>query len=72
MELPMTRLMIFTFAAFVLVIAATTILRSHAYTTEHPIASAGMEPLQELHNAAGVSTLPTQDFQDMSLIYPRP
>jgi hypothetical protein len=72
MELPMKRLMISTFAAFVLIAAATTILRSHTYTTGHPVASAGMAPLNELHNAAGVNKLPTQDFQDMSLVYPRP
>ena len=68
----MTRLIIFTFAASVVVAAATTILRSHAYTIEHPVASAGMPALEELHKAAGVSKLPTQDFQDMSLINPRP
>jgi hypothetical protein len=72
MEFPMTRLMIFTFAAFALFAAATTILRSHTYATNHPIASAGMAPLKELHNAAGVNKLPTQDFEDMSLVYPRP
>lgn len=68
----MTRFILVTFAASVVVVAATTILRSHAYTTERPVASAGMAPLQELHKAAGVSKLPTQDFQDMSLINPRP
>jgi hypothetical protein len=71
MERPMTRLIIFAFAASVLVVAATAVLRSHAYTTDHALASAGMAPLEELHKAAGVGKLPTQNFDDMSLIYPR-
>jgi hypothetical protein len=72
MELRMTRLMISTFAAFLVIAAATTMLRSHAYTSGHPVASAGMMPLKDLHDVARVNKLPTQDFEDMSLVYPRP
>ena len=68
----MNRLMISTFAVFLVIAAATTMLRSHAYTSGHPVASAGMMPLADLHDAAHVKKLPNQDFEDMSLVYPRP
>ena len=48
----MNRLMISTFAVFLVIAAATTMLRSHAYTSGHPVASAGMMPLADLHDAA--------------------
>jgi hypothetical protein len=31
-----------------------------------------MMPLKDLHDVARVNKLPTQDFEDMSLVYPRP
>ena len=68
----MTRLIISTFAAFLVIAAATTMLRSHTYTSDSPVASAGMMPLKELHDAARVNNLPAQDFEDMSLVYSRP
>jgi class 3 adenylate cyclase len=62
----MKRLMISALAAAALIAAATTVLRSHSPSTDR---AAGMMSLQELHTAAGVTKLPIEDFEDMSLVY---
>ena len=65
----MKRLMICAFAAVALLAAATVMLRSPP--TELSAATAAMPSLQELHTAADVNKLPTEDFEDMSLVNPR-
>jgi hypothetical protein len=63
----MKRLMIPAFVAVVLFATATAMLRSPS--TKLSAGTAAMPSLQELHTAAGVNKLPTEDFEDMSLIY---
>jgi hypothetical protein len=65
----MKRLMISGFAAIALLAAATTMLWSYSPSRARPAASAGIMPLQELHTAAGLSKLPIEEFEDMSLVY---
>ena len=65
----MKRLMISGFAVVTLLVAATAMLRSHSLSTDHTVGAAGMPSLQELHTASGVNKLPTEDFEDMSLVY---
>jgi len=65
----MRRLMISAFAAVALLAAATTMLRSHPPTRDHPAVTAGMMSLQEFHSAADVNKLPVEDFEDQSLVY---
>ena len=65
----MKRLMISTFAAVALLAAATTMLWSRSPSIPRPVGPAGMPSLQELHSAAGVSKLPIEDFEDLSLVY---
>jgi hypothetical protein len=64
----MKRLMICAFGAVALVAAAFALLRSP--TTEISAGTAAMPSLQELHTAAGVNKLPTEEFEDMSLVHP--
>jgi hypothetical protein len=64
----MKRLMIPALAAVALIAAAATAtLRSPS--TKLSAGTAGMPSLQELHTAAGVNKLPTEDFEDMSLVH---
>jgi hypothetical protein len=65
----MKRFMISGFAVVAMLLVVTTMLRSHSLPTVHTVGAAGMPSLQELHTAAGVSKLPTEDFEDMSLVY---
>jgi hypothetical protein len=62
----MKRLMISGFAAIALLAAATTMLWSHSASTGRPVAAADMMSSQV---GAGVSRLPIQEFEDMSLVY---
>ena len=61
----MKRLMISGLAAVALLAAATTMLRSHSPSTDRPAAAS----LQQSGIAAGASTLPVENFEDMSLVY---
>jgi hypothetical protein len=65
----MKRLMISAFAAVALLTAATTMLWSRSPSIPHPVGPVGMTSLQELHSAAGVSKLPIEEFEDLSLVY---
>ena len=65
----MKRLMISTFAAVALLAAATTMLWSRSPSIPRPVGPASMTSFQELHSAAGVSKLPIEDFEDLSLVY---
>lgn len=63
----MKRLMISAFAVVALVAAALAIHRSPSAGIS--AGTAAMPSLQELHTAASVKTLPSEDFEDMSLVY---
>jgi hypothetical protein len=62
----MKLLMISGFAAVALLAAATTVLRSHSPSTNHPVATADMTSPPA---AAGANKLPIEEFEDMSLVY---
>jgi hypothetical protein len=55
------------FVAVALLAVAATTMRSHSPSTGSPIASAGMMPFKEL--VADVNKLPTEDFDNQSLVY---
>jgi hypothetical protein len=63
----MKLLMISALAAVTLLAAAT--MRPLPTSIDRPVGSAGMMSLQELHAAADVNKLPTEDFDDQSLVY---
>lgn len=56
-------------AAALLAAAAASIMRSYSPSTDLPIASHGMVSFKEL--TAAVNKLPTEDFDDQSLVYSR-
>jgi len=64
----MMRPMISAIAVGVLLVVATTMLRSRSPSIE--LAAGAMPPLQELHTMAGVHKLPVQEIEDQSLVYP--
>jgi hypothetical protein len=61
----MKLLMISGFAAVALLAAATTMLRSHSPSTNHPVATADTTSPA----AAGANKLPIEEFEDMSLVH---
>ena len=65
-EFPMKLLMISGFAAVALIAAATTMLRSHSPSTNHPVATADTTSPPA---AAGANKLPIEEFEDMSLVH---
>jgi hypothetical protein len=65
----MKRLMISGLAAVALLAAATTMLRSHSPSTDRPIGAADMTSLQQSRMATGSNKLPTENFEDMSLVF---
>jgi hypothetical protein len=60
--------MISAVAAVGLILVATSLLRSRPPSIA--LSTAAMPPLQELHTMAGVNTLPVQEIDDQSLVYP--
>jgi hypothetical protein len=60
--------MIATFAAVALFAATTATAMLWSPSTKLS-AGTGMPSLHELHIAAGANKLPTEDFEDMSLVY---
>jgi hypothetical protein len=64
----MMRVMIPAVAAVGLILVATSLLRSRPPSIA--LSTAAMPPLQELHTMAGVNTLPVQEIDDQSLVYP--
>jgi hypothetical protein len=60
----MKRLLISGFVAVALLATATTMLRSRSY---HSAAEAGLSQNSQVMTAVG--TLPTQEFEDMSLVF---
>jgi hypothetical protein len=51
--------------------AATTMLRSHTPATGRAAGFPDAMSLQQLHSAPGVNKLPTEDFEDHSLVFSR-
>jgi hypothetical protein len=64
----MMRLMISAVAVAALIVVATTLL--HSRPPAIALSTAAMPALQELHTMAGVNTLPIQEIEDQSLVYP--
>ena len=64
----MMRVVISAVAAVGLILVATSLLRSRPPSIA--LSTAAMPPLQELHTMAGVNTLPVQEIDDQSLVYP--
>ena len=63
----MKRLIISAFASVCLFAAATAMQPSASI--ERSAQTLAMPSLQKLHTAAGVNKLPSEDFEDMSLVY---
>jgi hypothetical protein len=64
------RLMISALAVVALIVVATAVLRPRPPAIELSAATAAMPPLLELHTLAGVNTLPAQEVEDQSLVFP--
>jgi hypothetical protein len=64
----MMRVAISAVAAVGLILVATSLLRLRPPSIA--LSTAAMPPLQELHTMAGVNTLPVQEIDDQSLVYP--
>jgi hypothetical protein len=64
----MMRIAISAIAAAGLILVATSLL--HSRPPSIALSTAAMPPLQELHAMAGVNTLPVQEIDDQSLLYP--
>ena len=64
----MKRLMISAFAVVALLVVATTVLPSRS-PANFSVGTAGIMSVQELHAAASSKNLPTEDFEDQSLVY---
>jgi hypothetical protein len=62
-------LMISAVAAATLLAGTAGILRSHSHPTN--VGTPGMPTMQELHLSANVDRLPTEDFEDRSLVFSR-
>jgi hypothetical protein len=62
----MKLLIISGFAAAALLAAATTMLRSNSLSANHPVATADTKSSQAV---VGANKLPTEEFEDMSLVY---
>jgi hypothetical protein len=68
-EVPMKGLMISGFAAVAL-LAAVAAMHSRPSSVDISLGSAAMPSLLELHTTAGVDSLPLQEMEDQSLIFP--
>jgi hypothetical protein len=64
----MMRPIISAIAVAVLIVVATSMLRSKSPSLE--LSTAAMPSLQELHVMANVNKLPIQEIEDQSLVYP--
>jgi hypothetical protein len=71
-EFFMKRLLISGFVAVALLAVATT-LRSHSIvSTERPTVTTGVALSKKSPAAAGVTRLPIEEFEDMSLVFSTP
>jgi hypothetical protein len=66
----MKRLMIFALAVVAVLAGATTMLRSHPHEAALVENAAAMMSMQDMHAVGSRQSLPEQDFEDMSLVYP--
>jgi hypothetical protein len=66
----MMRQVISAFAVVALIAVATTILHSRPAAIELSAATAAMPTLLELHTMAGANTLPAEEVEDQSLVFP--
>jgi hypothetical protein len=70
----MKRLTISALAVAALIVVAISLPHSRspsiALSSSVALSTAAMPPLQELHAMAGVNTLPIQEMEDQSLVYP--
>lgn len=62
----MKRLLISGFAAIAMFAAATSMLRSHSASADHPVVAADLTSRQ---TSSGVSKLPIDEYEDLSLVY---
>jgi hypothetical protein len=69
MEVAMKQLLNSALVVVALLIAATAVLRSHSSATSFSVGPAGLMSVQELGAAAGLSKLPIEEFEDLSLVY---
>ena len=67
----MSRLTICGLIAIASLVAATTMLRSHAWPTVGTTGAAGTAGVQQSHIGSQADKLPVQDFDDRSLVFPR-
>jgi hypothetical protein len=67
-RLPMMRLTISAIAAVALIVVAITMLQPRSPSVV--LSAAAMPPLVELHTMVGVRTLPIEEVEDQSLVYP--
>jgi hypothetical protein len=67
----MKRLLISGFVAVALLAIATT-LRSHSISNDRSAVTTGTASLKKSQPAAGVSKLPIEEFEDMSLVFSSP
>jgi hypothetical protein len=65
----MKRLMISAVAVVGLLATAITVWPSHSPATGFSVGTAGMMSVQQLHAAAGVNKLPTEEYEDLSVVY---
>jgi hypothetical protein len=70
----MKRLTILALVVAALIVAAISFPHSRspsiALSSSVALSTAAMPPLQDLHAMAGVNTLPIQEIDDQSLVYP--
>ena len=67
----MKRLLISGFVAVALLAVATT-LRSYSISSDRSLVTSGVALSKKSPAAAGVTRLPIEDFEDLSLVYSTP
>ena len=70
-EFSMKRLLISGFVAVALLAAATT-MRSYSISSDRSAVTTGVASLKKSPATAGVNKLPTEEFEDMSLVFSAP
>jgi hypothetical protein len=70
-EFSMKRLLISGFVAVALLAVATT-LRSYSISSERSLVTTGVALSKKSPAAAGVTRLPIEEFEDMSLVFSTP
>ena len=67
----MKRLLFSGFVAVALLAVATT-MRSYSISHEHPTVTTGVALSKKSPAAAGVTSLPIEEYEDMSLVFSSP